>query len=483
MIMITCLIFLIYNYVIVIYRNSYRFIIMNIILDEPESIRDGMKAFMSTYGTYSPKKEYITNGASGMGWEITNDSPGTPYRQLSQDGTLERCTKIFWKVMPMLPTPDEYDPTIDEYHEDYDDNFSLLPRRMRLNLKDDRFVRSSFKFELDEERDLHTEIFKKSNNYLDPICPPLVYSGIYDNDKSHTIANWLNHPNINNMFKENPKLGMGIIAMGYTTDYITMFNCINNLEDTPKGKELGKRYAFMAAFKLIQLYDLGYMHNDYSLSNILINPKKQYSNSNKKRKYPGSDGDSVGNISLPEPPNALAEPVVNADVISPIPPPTLNEDNEDNEENGLLPHVLLIDFGWTQKHSIPVKDTDTNSFKLRNIIKSNALFGVSKTNYMWLKDFTDKLTVREIEDTLNSIRTNVERHNENAYKKLEEDHPEIVANIKKYNESGKKDSTLRGGMKRRRKRVKKTKKRTKKQRRASIKRKKNKRKTRRVSRH
>ena len=478
MIMITCLIFLIYNYVIVIYRSSYHFIIMNIILDEPETIRDGMKAFMSKYNTYSPKKEYITNGASGMGWEITNDSPGTPYRQLSQDGTLEKCTKIFWKVMPMLPTPDEYDPTIDEYHEDYDDNFSLLPKRMRLDLKDGRFVRSSFKFELDEERDLHTEIFKKSNNYLDPICPPLVYSGIYDNDKSHIIANWLNHPNINNMFKKNPKLGMGIIAMGYTTDYITMFNCINNLEDTPKGKELGKRYKMMAAFKLIQLYDLGYVHNDYSLSNILINTKKQYSNSNKKRKYPGS----ADNISLPEPPNAVAEPGVSADVMSPIPPPppTLNEDNEVND---LLPHMLLIDFGWTQKHSITVKDTDTNSFKLRNIIKHNMAFGVSQTNYIWLKDLTMKISAREIEETLNSIRTNVERHNENAYKKLEEDHSEIVANIKKYNESGKKDSTLRGGMKRRRKRAKKTKKRTKKQRRASINRKKKKRKTRRVSRH
>ena len=450
---------------------------MNIILDEPETIRDGMNAFISKYDTYSPKKEYITNGASGMGWEITNDSPGTPYRQLSQDGTLEKCTKIFWKVMPMLPTPDEYDPTIKDYdHEDYEDNESLLPDPIKLKLKDNRFVRSSFKFELDEERDLHTEIFKKSNNYLDPICPPLVYSGIYENDKSHKIANWLNHPNVNNMFKKNPKLGMGIIAMGYTTDYITLFNCINNLEDTPKGKELGKRYAFMAAFKLIQLYDLGYMHNDYSLSNILINPKKQYSNSNRKRKYSGSDGDSVGNISLPEPPNAAAEPGVSADVMSPIPPPppTLNEDNEYND---LLPHMLLIDFGWAQKHSIRVKDTDTNSFKLRNIIKHNMAFGVSETNYKWLKDLTVKLTAREIEETLNSIRTNVERHNENAYKKLEEDHPEIVANIKKYNESGKKDSTLRGGMKRRkRKRIKKT----KKHRRVSIKRKNNKRKTRRT---
>ena len=139
-----------------------------------------------------------------MGWEITNDSLGTPYRQLSQDGTLEKCTKIFWKVMPMLPTPDVYDPTIKDYdHEDYDDNESLLPNRMSLKLKDNRFVRSSFKFELDEERDLHTEIFKKSNNYLDPICPPLVYSGIYENDKSHKIANWLNHPNVNNMFRHN----------------------------------------------------------------------------------------------------------------------------------------------------------------------------------------------------------------------------------------------------------------------------------------
>jgi len=454
---------------------------MNIILDEPKTIRDGMNAFMSKYNTYSPKREYITNGASGMGWEITNDSPGTPYRQLSQDGTLERCTKIFWKVMPMLPTPDEYDPTIDEYHEDYDDNFSLLPKRKRLDLKDGRFVRSSFNFELDDERDLHTEIFKKSNNYLDPICPPLVYSGIYDNDKSHIIANWLNHPNINNMFKKNPKLGMGIIAMGYTTDYITMFNCINNLEDTPKGKEIGKRYAFMAAFKLIQLYDLGYVHNDYSLSNILINQKKQYSNSNKKRKNPGSDGDnedSAGNIVPPVPPNAAVEPGHNADAMSPIPPPipppTLNEDNEVND---LLPHMLLIDFGWTQKHSITVKDTDTNSFKLRNIIKHNMAFGVSQINYMWLKDLTVKISAREIEETLNSIRTNVERHNENAYNKLEKDHPEIVANIKKYNESGKKDSTLRGGMKRRKKkRIKKT----KKHKRVSIKRKKNTRKTRRT---
>ena len=40
-----------------------------------------------------------------------------------------------------------------------------------------------------------------------------------------------------------------------------------------------------------------------------------------------------------------------------------------------------------------------------------------------------------------------------AYNKLEKDHPEIVANIKKYNASPLRDSTLRGGMKRRRKRA------------------------------
>ena len=198
----------------------------------------------------------------------------------------------------------------------------------------------------------------------------------------------------------------------------------------------------MAAFRLIQLYDIGYMHDDYSLSNILINPTKQYLNNNRKRNYPGSDGD--------------------------------------NEDNDLLLHVLLIDFGWTEKHNIEsdMIKKQTNKDKLKKIISSNENLNVLDTNYKWLKELTGYPDIYdEVENTLNSIRIIVEKHNINEYNKLEKTHPTIVANIKKYNGSDRRDSTLRGGMKRRkRKRIKKTKKRTKKQRRVSIKRKKSKKK-------
>lgn len=425
---------------------------MNIILEEEKSLEKGMTEFIDGVS----EKKYITHGGSGMGWELTNTAT-TPYMQLSQDGKFEKCTKIFFKVMPMLPDPKGYkpnlvyDPTIFEFLEDFhkeeDDNYSLLcGKRCRFKFKFGT-LRSSFKFELDKERDLHTEIFKKSNTYLDPICPPLLYTEIRDNEKTKEYVEWFNHEHINNIFGNNDKFQMGIIAMGYTTGYITMLQCLHNLENNSqytelKKKKMEKNYKLMAAFRLIQLYDIGYMHDDYSLSNILINPTKQYLNNNRKRNYPGSDGD--------------------------------------NEDNDLLLHVLLIDFGWTEKHNIEsdMIKKQTNKDKLKKIISSNENLNVLDTNYKWLKELTGYPDIYdEVENTLNSIRIIVEKHNINEYNKLEKTHPTIVANIKKYNGSDRRDSTLRGGMKRRkRKRIKKTKKRTKKQRRVSIKRKKSKKK-------
>ena len=55
-------------------------------------------------------------------------------------------------------------------------------------------------------------------------------------------------------FKNKPEVQMGIIAMGYTTNYLTLTETSRKVNIT-----MQNRYKYMAAYRLIQLYDMGYM--------------------------------------------------------------------------------------------------------------------------------------------------------------------------------------------------------------------------------
>lgn len=385
----------------------YKYHIMNnIILDDPQSSDN---AFLQFIHGPSTTKKYVTKGAGGFGWEIENNDT-TPYKSISPQGTSVNYTRLFLKIVPIHPQPGR-----------------MFGSTSVFTTPVDEFI---------TERDTQTTLFKRSNGQLDPICPPVVFSSILTNAQGQQLLNTLN-PDSKNAptimdFKNEPELRMGIIAMGYTTNYIMMRVSAQKVRPT-----MQKMYKYMAAHRLIQLYDMGYMHGDFSLSNIVIDTTHVYPNIDPAERSTNSPG-----------------------------------------------HVLLIDFGATFKHNIPLDPTVSRVDKLRHMLDTKVPYlgditPRTHSNYEWLKILVDETKgspyfLSNVESILKNIEANVEGYNEEMYGTIRRTSPEITDHIDKYNNSPSTISTVRGGVRR------KNRKRAKRTRRTSVSRKKKRRKTRRV---
>jgi hypothetical protein len=387
----------------------------NIILDDPQT---SPSAFLQFINDPSTTKKYVTKGAGGFGWEIENNDT-TPYKSISPQGTLVKYTKVFLKIVPIHPRSGR----------------GFGSTRVLTTPVDDFIT----------ERDTQTTLFKRSNVHLDPICPPVVFSSILTNAQGQQLLNTLNPHSINAPtsmdFKNEPEVNMGIIAMGYTTNYITLSTLINRntgmlafarkSQTDSVSSTMKTRYKYMAAHRLIQLYDMGYLHGDFSLPNIVIDTTHTYPNTRGP-----SEGSSPG-------------------------------------------HVLLIDFGATFKHNILSDTAVSRVDKLRHMLDTKVpyLGGISPRshdNYKWLKILVEDEEPSYLESILINIETNVERYNEEMFETIKRTSPEITDHIDKYNRSPSTISTVRGGVRR------KNRKRAKRTRRTSVSRKKKRRKTRRV---
>jgi hypothetical protein len=382
----------------------------NILLDDPQT---SPSAFLQFINGPSTTKTYVTKGTGGFGWEIENNDT-TPYKSISPQGTMVKYTKIFLKIVPIHPRARGFSST------------------GVITTSENDFI---------VERDTQTTLFKRSNVHLDPICPPIVFSSILTNAQGQQLLNTLNPDSINpptiRHFQNEPEVRMGIIAMGYTTNYITLWQVrtrggmLNIGKSQNVSSMMQTRYKYMAAHRLIQLYDMGYLHGDFSLPNIVIDTTHTY-------------------------PSIAGE--------------------EDKKSVG---HVLLIDFGATFKHNIPSGDAVSRVDKLHHMLNTKVpylggLVPRNHDNYEWLKILVEDEVPSDLESILINIEANVERYNEEMYETIRRTSPEITDHIDKYNNSPSKITTVRGGARR------KNRKRGKRTRRASISRKKKRRKTRRA---
>ena len=71
-------------------------------------------------------------------------------------------------------------------------------------------------------------------------------------------------------FENNSNFHLGIIAMGFTENYISLHKALRRY---PEKKDF---FQSLAVYELLRLYDLGYIHGDFSTANILINPNYIY---------------------------------------------------------------------------------------------------------------------------------------------------------------------------------------------------------------
>jgi len=211
---------------------------------------------------------YVASGAGGIGLEVFNTDNKT-YNILSTDNENVVCSKLFIKLIPIS---------------------NVKPIKQIIQYSS-VLVYSSSSTQFSDEVNIQNKIYKISNSGLEAICPPIINAQIHDNDKSEEFIDLLigktdnKSDSIKNgllsMLKENIKadrgIRLGVIAMGFTENYISLHNAIQIYP-----KERTDYFKKLAVYELIRLYDLGYLHGDFSLSNILINPDYNYTETNRE---------------------------------------------------------------------------------------------------------------------------------------------------------------------------------------------------------
>jgi hypothetical protein len=135
--------------------------------------------------------------------------------------------------------------------------------------------------DLDREIEIQKDIYLKTMDYLEPICPAVVYSKIEkDPSQINRILNKLKTSaridsqasQILNSFiqKRGDYDYIGIIGMEYAGGYETLHNLMYFPSVTRDNKKL---YREMSMYLLLELADkAGYTHGDFHGGNLMINP-------------------------------------------------------------------------------------------------------------------------------------------------------------------------------------------------------------------
>jgi hypothetical protein len=165
---------------------------------------------------------------------------------------------------------------------------------LKLTLMNDNNEIGNFKNEIN----VQTQVFKGSMDYLQPLCPAIVYADILDNRKSkNEFINILiknNHrwreskiPYLDNGYSLNSDIiysndiKLGIIGMEIATGYTTLWQIVrdNSVNDDDKIRYIN--YSLYVILKLA--LDFEYTHGDFHGGNIMIHPDIEYFNGLKGR--------------------------------------------------------------------------------------------------------------------------------------------------------------------------------------------------------
>jgi hypothetical protein len=326
------------------------------------------------------KISYVTAGASGLGLQLLN-TENDSYKILTTNNENVVCSKLFLKLVPI------YNSVIDLTFD------FLIPGRSNM------LMYSSLETTFWSEVQKQIIIYKETNDNLEPICPPIVYTECQENDKARTfIQALINQHNdeiehddtddplivIYNKYKRYPTLKLGIIAMGFTTDYVPLYIAIRN------NRTNVRVYLELAIYELLRLYSIGYLHGDFSKSNIMINPSYNYTGSNSGR-------------------------------------------------------AMLIDFGMTYEHNY----TDTSVLAiLNNMLQTRVPFTnvlpIEHANYKWLQEYITA-TGANIADTFKELFSQIMAHNSLMIDMIQNMHPDILSQIRSYNGTTTNNNIFSGG--------------------------------------
>jgi hypothetical protein len=325
---------------------------------------------------------YVGAGSSGLGllsMNTINDS----YKILTTNNENVVCSKIFIKLVPIS------------------DAYKKIKFKLSLPGIYPALISSSTEFEFWNEVNMQTHIYKETNEGLEPVCPPIVYSESLDNDKSMEMLNNLfllpyassDHDmstdpifELYNRYKKDPTLKLGIIGMGFTEGYNSLFEMFRNNHPNLT------IYFDLAIYELLRLYIVGYLHGDISLANIMVNTDYNYTGTNSGR-------------------------------------------------------AMLIDFGMTFDHQYEDKPDIPVILERMRITRTpfTGLAPMEHDNYKWFANYTTN--IENITRALRRLITSITSHNERMIDMIETTYPEVLTRIRTYNSNDQFKNIFYGGLK------------------------------------
>jgi len=147
------------------------------------------------------------------------------------------------------------------------------------------------------EVNIQTDIFKKSLDYLQPLCPAILFSKILRDEEKHNLITRMlkidssigthklpyldSEIDIDGELLTNKKYLIGIIGMEYENGYLRLYDFIRLKTIT---KETKIKYINYGLFILLKLaLETGYSQADFHTANIMIHPTMDYFGKNTGR--------------------------------------------------------------------------------------------------------------------------------------------------------------------------------------------------------
>jgi len=206
---------------------------------------------------------YVTKGAMGIMFHTT---PGPLFESLSSD-------KRYFKVSPDKSFGTPVKNLLIKI-------IIITDTNIKFNLSEDLsntfLINSVTKEEFYDEINIQAEIYMKTIQYLQPICPGIVYSTIMNvNDPKYDVflnsISYVRYKNIMAMVRSFP-VKIGIIGMEFMSNCTTLRRSINYTKDYFYDDFLRvKELKNVCRFLLLDLaLKTGYNHGDFHLSNFMI---------------------------------------------------------------------------------------------------------------------------------------------------------------------------------------------------------------------
>ena len=253
-------------------------------------------------------------------------------------------------------------------------------------------------------KNIKSKIYKKTNEFLEAVCPPIVYSECLDNTSSiellkklfslvdnasdHDMSDDPMFELYDRYYMNNSTLKLGIIGMGFTEGYTSLYSMFRN--NYPNIT----RYFDLAIYELLRLYSAGYIHGDFSLANIMINTDYNYTGTNSGR-------------------------------------------------------AMLIDFGMTFRHNYKDRDIPVILQKmLRTATPYSGITPMEHGNYRWFVNYITN-NLEDITISIKNLNQMITAHIHKMVDMIDIRYPEVLANIRMYNDTEQHTNIFNGGFKNR----------------------------------